>query len=663
MRYPTSLALVAALIMIAFSPAVSTAATDKAGPEPEVSSSFPELDPPVPPAPSPTPDDFMPLPDPMTDEQNVINEPDSLVAPGINQPPPDLPGPAEAPLPLQLFSLDSIFAIASGDALAPTLELGLRDVVVMAMENNTEVKVLRLQPELGQQQVQFAKGAFDPVFTFQTQYSNSETPQNAQEYIATGGVTTETQVALLDQLTALQTSLDDLLSQLKGQPVSSSPGSGAKFSDPRTFVAENYTMNWGLNGKTPLGTQYQIGLNQLQARNDLNSEIPPSLFFPEYTSVFGLTITQPLLKGFGPAANLAELRVARVQRRIGWYEWQQQLIRSLAQSISLYVDLIYARENLKVREGAVETARLLETQNISRVRAGKMRPSDVWEAQTSLANNVDVALRAINGYVEAQNSLKAQIFSAARIEAGPTGRLEPAEPIQVPDVKIDRDDYLRSAFSKRPEYLRLKAAAEQEGIKVRYARNQVYPQVDLVASYGLTGLDSNYGNSLNGALSGQGSAFVVGVAVSIPIGNQKERANLQSAKLRSQQAALNVQRGAIDVTLEVDTTISLVETSRKQVEAAAETARSALLTAKAQEQLLEEGKSTTFDVVRLQNNYADARSRELAALANLRKSILRLSVAKGTLLDELGVNLEDEALQSSPLEARRKLTPGLQTEP
>jgi len=404
-------------------------------------------------------------------------------------------------------------------------------------------------------------------------------------------------------------------------------------------------------------------LNQLQARNDLNSQIPPSLFFPEYTSVFGLTITQPLLKGFGPAANLAELRVARVQRRIGWYEWQQQLIRSLAQAISLYVDLIYARENLKVREGAVETARLLEAQNIRRVRAGKMRPSDVWEAQTSLANNVDVALRAINGYVEAQNNLKAQIFSAAQIEAGPTGRLEPGEPLQVPAVKIDRDEFLRAAFNKRPEYLRLKLAAEQAGIKVRYARNQVYPQVDLVANYGLTGLDSNFGNSLNGAFSGQGPAFAVGVSVSIPLGNQKERANLQAAKLKSQQAALGIQRGAIDITLEVDTTISLVQTSRKQVEAAAETARSALLTAQAQEKLLEEGKSTTFDVVRLQNDYADARSRELAALANLRKSILRLSVAKGTLLDELGVNLEDEALQSSPLEARRKLTPGLQAEP
>jgi len=606
----------------------------------------------------PPPDDVQPLPDPMEDEDDVLAGFEPLLDP-VDVP--DLPGRADAPPPLQLFPVQSVFALAAGDGSAAPRQLGLKDIVVMALANNTEVKVLRLQPELAQQQVQFAKGAFDPVFTFQTQYSYSETPQNAQEYIATGGVTTETQTALLDQLQSLQASLDDLLAQIQGQPVSGSgtAASAERFTDPRTFVAENFTMNWGLGGKTPMGTQYQVGLNQLQARNDLNSQIPPSLFFPEYTTVFGLTLTQPLLKGFGPAANLAELRIARVQRRIGWYEWQQQVIRSLATAISLYVDLIFARENLRVREGAVDTARLLETQNIRRVRAGKMRPSDVWEAQTSLANNVDVALRAINGYVETQNNLKAQIFSAAQIEAGPTGRIEPGDPLKIPPVKLDRSAFLRDAFAKRPEYQRLVAAAEQEGIKVRFARNQVYPQVDLQASYGLTGLDADFGNSFDGAFGGQGPALAVGVVVSVPLGNQKERANLSAAKYRAEQAALNVQRGAIDITLELDTAMSLVETSRKQVDAASQTARSALLTAEAQEKLLEEGKATTFDVVRLQNDYADARSRELAALANLRKSVLRLSVARGTLLEELGVNLEDEARVSSPPGAKRRLTPGL----
>jgi outer membrane protein TolC len=94
--------------------------------------------------------------------------------------------------------------------------------------------------------------------------------------------------------------------------------------------------------------------------------------------------------------------------------------------------------------------------------------------------------------------------------------------------------------------------------------------------------------------------------------------------------------------------MSLVGTTQHQVTAATQTTRSARLTAEAQEKLLDEGKATTFDVVRLQNDYADARSRELAALANHRKAVLRLAVARGTLLDELGLRLEEEAGSGFP---------------
>jgi outer membrane protein len=520
------------------------------------------------------------------------------------------PAAAEAPAPLPPFSLQPVFDLASGEGLAPML-LTVREVVRMALVNNTDIQIQRLQPELGDEQVRFAKGAFDPRFAFSTQYAYSSTPQNAVEFVSTGGLI-------------------------------------GSFDDPRNFTQEDYALNWQLEGKTPLGTQYSLGLNQQQARNDINIQIPPSIFFPEYTSVLGLTVTQPLLRNFGPAANLAELRVARLQRNIGWYEWQQAMIKSLAECVSLYVDLIFASENLRVREGAVRTARLLEEQNIRRVRAGRMRPSDVWEAQTSLANNADLAMRAINAYVEAQNALKRQILSEKDVAAGPTPRLEPVDALYVPAVRMDRDAFMREAFNKRPEYLQLQDAAEQEGIKVRYARNQVYPQVDLMASYGLTGLDGNFGDSFSGAFAGQGPAFSVGVMVSVPLGNQKAAAGLQSAKLRQQQSALALRKSAIDITMEIDTAISFVRVTQHQVKAATQTTTSAKLTAEAQEKLLDEGKATTFDVVRLQNDYADARSRELAALANHRKAVLRLAVARGMLLDELGVRLEEEADSGFP---------------
>jgi len=109
-----------------------------------------------------------------------------------------------------------------------------------------------------------------------------------------------------------------------------------------------------------------------------------------------------------------------------------------------------------------------------------------------------------------------------------------------------------------------------------------------------------------------------------------------------------IQRGSIDITLEIDTAINLVETTKRPIEAVAKTSSRARPTAQVHEKLLEEGKATTFDVVHLQHDYADARSRELAAVANHRKAIPRLS------LKERGANLEDEAAKENPY-----VSPGL----
>ena len=559
-----------------------------------------------------------------------------------------------APAPLQQVELDEVFQSVTGGG--KKLLLRIDEMVRMALTNNPEIRIQRIEPELGETDIRRALGLFDPSLSFQTQYSESDTPQNAQDYIATGGETTQSQLALLDQLIILQDELNVLLESIQGTSADNPPSTNIpKFTDPRNFSSQDFSLQWQLGGRTPMGTQYALSLNQLQARNDLNSQLPPSLFYPEITTFAGLTITQPLLKNFGPASNMAGVRIARIQKQIGWYAWQSQLIRSLSEALYRYFDLVYAHENMLVRTGAVTASRLLEEQNIHRVEQGKMRPSDVWEAQASLSNNIDLALRAINTYVEAQNSLKAMILTDSMAVNGDVGRIIPTSGLEVPSIKLERTTFIGEALGRRPEYLQIVSKAEQEGIKVRYARNQAYPTVDLQGSLGFTGLEGEYGSSFGQALGGQGTAYSVGVLVSIPLGNVEGRANLEGAKLRQQQAQLAIQKAVTEISIDVDTSISLLETSRLQVRAARDTAVAAGNTAVAEEKLLEEGKSTTFEVVRLQNNASEASSRKLAALAQYRKNVVRLAVSRGKLLEELGVSLENEASISSLPGRRKKL--------
>jgi outer membrane protein len=570
----------------------------------------------------------------------TLEPPPALVAGATPSPTP----PAPAPAPLETIDLQAIFVGAAGGD-TDALPVDAATLIAWALENNPDIKIQRLQSELGETDVRRALGFFDPKFQFSTQYTQSDTPQNAEQFIATGGETTRSQLALLDQLIILQQDLDVLLAQIQGtQPTGTqSDVNVPEFRDPRIFSSNEFLMLWGLTGRTPLGTQYSLGLNQLRERNDLNNQIPPSLFYPETTTTAAFSLSQPLLKNFGPAANMASVRISRLQRRIGWFEWKQQLILSLSEVLNRYFDLVFAAQNLAVRLDAVHASRLLETQNIRRVEQGKMRPSDVWEAQTALSNNVDVALRAINAYVEAQNSLKLLVFSEKAVLAGPPARLVPQAGLEVPPVVVDRPKFLAEALAKRPERQMIQAKAQQEGIRVRFARNQAWPEVNLQASYGLTGLEEGYGSSFANAFGGQGTQWTVGVTVSIPLGNIEGRATLDAAKYRERQVLLALEKTGVEISIALDSALSLLETSRQQMIAARDTSTAARNTAEIEQKLLEEGKSTTFEVVRLQNNAADARSRELAAIATHRKHIVRLAVARGALLEELGIDLEKEA--------------------
>lgn len=524
----------------------------------------------------------------------------------------------------------------------PRRQVSLPMAISMALANNLSIKARRLQPEIGEQAVHFALGDFDPSLTFTYTYQYSQVPQNAEQFVATGGENAEAQQSLADVLTSI-------LAELEGRPVA--PANIPVYSDPRIFTTDNTLLNWELGGRTPLGTTYGFFLETAQLKNDINIEIPPSLFFPEYTTFAGFRLTQPLLKGFGPAANMAPVRVARLDRKIGWYDWEAQVIDSLQSTVLAYYDLYFAWENVRAQESLLASSRLLETGNIERLNAGRMRPLDVIQAQASVASSLTRVFSAYEQVIAANAALKRLVFA------------NPPEvddvlfvPSGLPDAKPpgeNRMTLIGTAFRNRPEYQKAVAEVEREGVRVRFARNQALPEVNLVGTYGVNGLDGDYGGAISRAFDGQGQTFSAGVVVSVPLGFVKERATLSSAKLRQQQALLTLQQAGLNIHIDVDAALSLVESASLQREVALKATKYARESLNAEQKLLETGKSTTLNVVQVQAGLAQAQTRELDAELNYFRALVRLEVSSGTLLDGLGVQVVAEAQRTAPHPGKR----------
>ena len=89
------------------------------------------------------------------------------------------------------------------------------------------------------------------------------------------------------------------------------------------FDQQNVRFSSQLQGRTPWGMRYGLGVEANRLRNTFSQDI--RTVFPEYQTNVTLTVVQPLLKNFGPAANLAEVRIARITKAQQILTWKQRV--------------------------------------------------------------------------------------------------------------------------------------------------------------------------------------------------------------------------------------------------------------------------------------------------------------------------------------------------
>ncbi|MDV7400996.1 TolC family protein, partial [Arthrospira platensis SPKY1] len=104
-----------------------------------------------------------------------------------------------------------------------------------------------------------------------------------------------------------------------------------------------------------------------RARNTITRTNPTSIFDPEYQSFAGISVKQPLLRGFGPRANRAQLRVAQLELGVSFFEKEIMISNQLVELINAFHDILYAQENLRVKNDALRLAQTLLEDNRRRV--------------------------------------------------------------------------------------------------------------------------------------------------------------------------------------------------------------------------------------------------------------------------------------------------------
>jgi outer membrane protein TolC len=303
-----------------------------------------------------------------------------------------------------------------------------------------------------------------------------------------------------------------------------------------------------------------------------------------------------------------------------------------------YFDLVYAEENVTVQQKALELAQQTLADNRKRVQVGTLAPLEEKQAESQVAlSRAD--LISAQGTFDTQQELLKNLFTDKYLDWHSVV-IEPVEKLMAVPENFDTSESWRTGLTLRPDLRQLKLDLERRDINLRYLKNQIYPAIDLVGSYGQNGLDGRISGVFDDQIAGRNPTYSAGVVVSIPLSTRGPRNAYKANKLEKQQAILRAKQLEQNILVQIDNAIKSARTSFERVDATRKARQYAEAALEAEQKKLEAGKSTSFVVLQLQRDLTTARSAEIRALSDYNKSLSQIAFTEGSTLERNHLNVK-----------------------
>jgi outer membrane protein TolC len=466
--------------------------------------------------------------------------------------------------------------------------LSLQDCIRIALEHNLDVKVARFEPEIARHNVSAAYGVYEPIFEIAGVHSYSA---------STGGIDEQ------------------------NRPF---PGT--------TTGGDAYRA--GIIGFLPTGLIVDLGAD-LSDRKGLN----PSGPFENADASASIQLRQPLLKNFWIDSSRLLIQLNKKQLQISDQALRGQIMAIVTAVQMAYYDLLLSQERIKVQEQALQLAERLVNETKRQVEVGKTARLDEKQAESQVSARQADLYGARGAFAAQEYQLKNLLSDNF---AGWDGvRIQPTETLAATTNEFDLHQSWARGLAQRPDLLQLKIDLEQQGFVLKYLRNQIFPELDLVGSYGQVGANRDYGGALEGVRKGDSPFHTFGAVLSIPIGgNRSARANYRASKAELNQSLVRLKQLEQDIMVEIGIALEQARTRFAQVDATKQSRLFAEIALEAEQKKLDNGRTTSFVVLQLQRDLTTARLAELAALTEYNKALVQLALREGSTLERATLELE-----------------------
>ena len=389
----------------------------------------------------------------------------------------------------------------------------------------------------------------------------------------------------------------------------------------------------GFTGTLPWGLHYDLGADFNYIRNTT-----PNTSRQTYNLDTGIALTQPLLRDFWIDSGRLRIKLNRSTLKQSELQLLNE-IHTVVRDVMLdYYELVFAVENVGVKQKALELAQRLAADNRKKVEVGTLAPLDEKEAEAQAATARAELIAAMQAAGTQQRVLINLLTD--NYEEWQNMRLVPSETLVAIPQTYNLQASWVEALTRRPDFNRLKEQLEQKGIEVSFAKNQLYPRFDLFGTYGRRGIEPSFSDALADVRDENLPRYSGGIIFSLPLENRAARGNLKARKAEREGLQTQLQQLHQDILVNVQIAVGAAQAEFERAGAAREAAAAAEAAYDAEIKKLENGKSTSFQVLDFQKRLTDARSLHLRALADYNRALTELYYREGTILDRSKIDVK-----------------------
>lgn len=354
----------------------------------------------------------------------------------------------------------------------------------------------------------------------------------------------------------------------------------------------------------------------------------------DHRSNFGFSLTQPLARDAGFAATGARLQVAKLDTAAAEHVSLDTQTSVLAEGVIAYHELVLAQHRTAAAQEKIRSGERLLTEAQAMNRQGRLAESEVWEVENALARFGSALSEARQGERERANRLRT-MFMSASVDSPDALKATDALPV-VLYTPIRFEDSMRVAMAKRDDFLMRKVMVEREGVQLAYSENQALPRIDLVASYGLNGLEYGTQRAFNYSRMSDYPSWTLGVQLLIPLdGNRQGRADVKAALLRREDAMLSLKAAEVAIANDIDTSLAMRTSVAERWELWRQIAVREQKQLELERSKFKVGRSDVREVLLREERVINAHLATVEQQAAFAKAQTMLDAAQGTLLERL----------------------------